>query len=278
MVHLTRKAIAYKLRAALVSLSVFLLFAVVMGVVAYHYWFPHYLFLTDGGLEGLRLVYAVDFVLGPVLALVFFHPEKTRRKLIFDIVVIAAIQLGAMGWGAWQVWSQRPIAVVFGSERFLSVAPAIMDLQYENAATLRRFSDDRPPYVYRREPRDPTERQRMVVMIFRGGFHSESQAWLFRPYRENLARIFTRQAGFHEFIRKEQATAWAEWVQGRAAQDLSAYRFAFFEGRYGNALLVFSLTGDYLGWLALGQEPLPGLVDPRAVGDKAAPDSGAAPK
>lgn len=268
VVKLTRKVIAYKLRAGLVSLSVFLVLAGGVGFVAYRFWFPHYLFLTDGGLEGLRLVYAVDFVLGPLMALVFFHPEKSRGKLIFDIVVVATLQLGAMGWGAWQVWSQRPVAVVYGSERFISVAPGIMNLQYETPATLQRFSEEHPPYVYRREPVDKAEKQRMTVMIFSAGFHTESQAWLFRPYRENLASIFTHQAGFHNFIRAEQAAPWAEWVAGRATQDLAAYRFAFFEGRYSNALLVFSASGGYLGWLPLGEEPLPVVVDPTPAAGK----------
>ncbi|MDF2447058.1 MAG: hypothetical protein K0S46_2294 [Moraxellaceae bacterium] len=273
--ELSREVVAYKLKAALASLLVFLVFAAVMAFVSYRFWFPDYLFVTDGGLQGLRLVYAVDFVLGPVLALVFFHPEKTRGKLIFDIAVIASIQIGAMVWGAWQVYSQRPVAVVFGNERFISVAPAIMDLQYETPETLRRFSDDRPPLVYRRAPVGEMEKRRMVGMVFQGGFHHEAQAWLFQPFRANRERIFDRQAGFHEHIGKRLQGRWQDWVAGRATQDMSAYRFALFEGRYENALLIFTPDGQYLDWLSLGEEPLPVIEDPdkvkKAAAAKAAP-------
>lgn len=278
--NLSREVVSYKLRAAVASLSVFLLFAVVLGVISYRYWFPDYLFLTDGGLQGLRLVYAVDFVLGPVLAVVFFHPEKTRGKLLFDIAVIASIQVGAMAWGAWQVYQQRPVAVVYGNERFISVAPAIMDLQYETPQTLRRFSDDHPPLAYRRAPEGEKEKARYTGMIFQGGFHPEAQAWLFQPYQANRERIFDRQAGFHEFIGKRMAEPWAAWVAGRPAQAMADYRFALFEGRYENAVLVFTPDGDYLGWLPLGEEPLPVIVDPAVAGAEARAGeaaSGAAP-
>lgn len=261
---LSREVIFHKLRAMLVSLAVFMTFVVVIGALSYWGWYPGYLFMTDGGFEGLRLVYAVDFVLGPVLALVFFHPEKSRGKLLFDVIVIATIQLSAMVWGAWQVYSQRPVAIVYGNERFISVAPAIMDLQYQTPDTLRRFSDDHPPLVYRREPRDAAEKARMVGMMFRGGFHPEAQAWLFQPFRDHLPQVFDRQAGFHEYLDKTLSGPWQSWVAGRETQAMDAYRFALFEGRYANALLIFTPEGRYLDWLPLGEEPLPVIEEPAA--------------
>jgi hypothetical protein len=257
---ISRPVLAYKLRAALISLSVFALFSVALGLLAWHYWFPGYLFWLDGGLQGLKIVLAVDFVLGPLLALVFFHPEKSRNKLVFDIVVIVTLQVGAMGWGAWQVWSQRPVAVVYGNQRFISVAPGIMKLQGESPRTLARFSTDTPPLIYRRETRDRREQQRLMTMLMRYGFHPESQAWLFEPFPPNRERVFDLQAEIRAHVRKELAGAWQDWVAGRAEPDLEAYRLAFYEGRYGSALLVFSQEGHSLGYLSLGDTPLPDLA------------------
>lgn len=259
----SRAAAVYKLKAAAVSLAVFLLFATLMVWVTYYFWFPDYLFWTDGGMQGLRLVLAVDFVLGPVLALVFFHPEKSRGKLLFDIAVIGCIQLSAMVWGAYQVYSQRPVAVVYGAQRFISVAPAIMALQYKAPSDLARYSPHSPPYVYRREPRSQAERQRQLAMLWQNGFHFESQAWLFEPFLENTANVFERQASIREYLQKNMAEAWESWVAGREQREPTVYRLAFYEGRYSNALLIFSAQGDYLDYLPMGDAPLPNLkVEP----------------
>lgn len=256
-----RRVWAYKLKAGSVSLAVFLLFCAGLAFASYRFWYPGYLFWRDGGLEGLRLICSVDFVLGPVLALVFFHPEKSRGKLLFDIVVVAVVQFSAMAWGVYQVYGQRPVAVVYGSHRFISVAPEIMALQSVVPADLQKYSPDRPPYVYRREPRDERERAKQIVLLMRHGFHFESQAWLFQPFRPNLAQVFERQEALQHYIRTAMAKAWADWVADRAQQRMSAYRFAFYEGRYGNGLLIFSPEGRYLDWLPLPEPTLPDVSE-----------------
>lgn len=262
---MSRHVLAYKLRAFLLALFVFSVFAIGLALLAWQVWYPGFLFTLDGGLQGLRIVLAVDFVLGPLLALVFFHPEKARRKLVFDIVVVSALQVAAMGWGAWQVWSQRPVAVVYGNQRFISVAPDIMQRQQQTPATLARYSPDSPPFVYRREPRDRRESQRLMVMLVRYGFHAESQAWLFEPFVPNRQNVFVRQAALQAFVRTQLAAPWAGFAARRAQQDPADYRLAFYEGRFGDAVLVFSRDGALLGHLPLGSLPIPDLAAPATV-------------
>jgi hypothetical protein len=263
-VRISRPVLLYKLKAAAASLSVFLLFATVLTVISYRFWYPDYLFWTDGGIQGLCLIFAVDFVLGPVLSVVFFHPEKSRRKLIFDIVVVVTVQLSAMIWGAWQVHSQRPIAVVYGNQRFISVAPQIMALQMKSPEDMQAFSEVYPPFVYRRPPATEEEKRRATYMLFQMGFHHESQAWLFQPYLPNLQHVFERQGGIHRYVRERLGAQWEAWVRAREQTAMTDYRFAFYEGRYENAVLVFSKTGDYLHYLGMGTTPIP-YVKPEPV-------------
>lgn len=249
--------LAYKCRAAALGLAIFVAFSFVLAFLTARVWYPDYLFWTDGGLQGLRIVLMVDFVLGPVLALVFFHPDKSRGKLLFDVVVISSLQLAAMAGGTWLVWSQRPVAIVYGNHRFVSVAPDIMGRQGETAISLARFSGQQPPYVFRRLPANALEEQRQMTMLIRYAFHPESHAFLFAPLRDNLGRVFEQQAAMGAWVRKEQAAAWREWGAGRSGDDPAQYRLAFFEGRYGNALLVFTPAGDYAGYLDLEKGLLP---------------------
>lgn len=275
------KVLTYKCRAAAFSLAIFLVFATVLALLATRFWYPDYLFRLDGGLQGLRIVLLVDLVMGPVLALVFFHPEKSRGKLVFDIVVVSLLQVGAMAWGSWMVWSQRPVAVVYGNQRFISVAPDIMRRQGETAATLARFSDAAPPYIYRRAPANVLEQKQQLLMLIRYGFHPEAQAFLFTSFRKSLDQVFERQAALRKWLRTERAPAWQAWVKGRAEADPARYRFAFYEGRYGNALLVFNQAGEYLGYLDmdLADELLPVFEEeaatPAAKPGAAGPEDGA---
>lgn len=261
--HAPTSVLAYKCRAGLVSLAVYLVFAAVLAALVCYAWFPGYLFWLDGGLQGLRLVLAVALVLGPVMACIVVHPGKSRGKLAFDVAVIAVLQVGSMAWGLWQVREQRPVAVVYGSNRFISVAPAIMARQQETPATLQRFSPQRPPWVYRREPQTAEEKRRMVGMLFSAGFHPEAQVWLFQPFESSLGQVFERQAPIRAFVQQHLLAEWEHWLQGRPGGSVEQYRLAFFEGRFGNALLVFAPDGRLEGFLDLGQRPLPAdVVDP----------------
>lgn len=257
---LSRDVLAYKGRAALASFAVFLVFAAALAVLTWQLWYPGYLFVLDGGLQGLRIVLCVAFVLGPVLALVFFHPEKSRGKLVFDLVVVGALQAGAMAWGLWQVWGQRPVAVVYGNQRFVSVAPDIMRRQQVAAADLQRYAPATPPYVYRRAPQGPQEEQRAFVMLMRYGYHPEAQAFLFEPFQPHLAEVFVRQDALQRYVHEQLPASWARFAKGRGRTAMADYRLAFFEGRYGNAVLVFDPEGRYQGYLSMGERAFPLLA------------------
>lgn len=252
--------LVHKLRAGVASLLVYLVFAFVLALLVSLAWYPGYLFWLDGGLQGLQLVLAVALVLGPLLAVVVFHPEKSRGKLLFDIAVIALLQVGSMAWGLWQAYQQRPVAVVFGSNRFISVAPAIMARQQETAATLARFSPDRPPLVYRRQPQTRKEELQLQAMMFRAGVHPEAQVWLYEPLEGNLGKVFGAQEVLRAFVLRQLAPDWAAWVGGRERTLPEDYRLALFEGRFGNAVLVFSPEGQLQGHLDLHGMPLPSVV------------------
>ena len=98
------------------------------------YWFPGDLFIMDGGWEGLKLVAMVDLVLGPALTLILFKPGKPGLK--FDLSVIAAVQIAALGYGFYTTYDQRTVAVVFAENQFTTVSAK--DNQESNKELARR--------------------------------------------------------------------------------------------------------------------------------------------
>jgi hypothetical protein len=41
-------------------------------------WYPEFLFKTDGGWNGIRLIAGIDFIIGPTLTLIVYKAGKTR--------------------------------------------------------------------------------------------------------------------------------------------------------------------------------------------------------
>jgi len=85
------------------------------------YWYPLPYFFADGGWQGLRLVLAVDCVLGPLITLIIYNPKKSRRQLLADYGVVITIQVLAFTFGTWTVFRQHTAMVVFADSAFYTV-------------------------------------------------------------------------------------------------------------------------------------------------------------
>ncbi|MDV7212199.1 hypothetical protein [Azotobacter beijerinckii] len=125
--------------------------------LALFWFFPGGLFQAAGGWEGLKIVVAVDLVLGPCLTLIVFNPQKPRPELIRDLSLIALVQVLALGAGAWLVVNARPLAVVQVFDTFYVLNRE--DYRQLNVAEdeLDRLSGWMPKYFYVKVPENPVE-------------------------------------------------------------------------------------------------------------------------
>ncbi|MEM7294375.1 MAG: hypothetical protein AAF420_13425 [Pseudomonadota bacterium] len=113
-----------KLRAFTIHLSISLVIFVVLSWFLLFRWFPGELFHIDGGWQGMRIIAAVDLVLGPMLTLIFYKPGKP--KVVFDLSMIAAVQVIALVYGVWSAHAQSTVALAFVEGRFVTVANAAL--------------------------------------------------------------------------------------------------------------------------------------------------------
>ena len=87
-------------------------------------WYPGGLLTRVGGMPILLSVAAITLVVGPLLTLILFRPEKKRtRELALDMALILALQLGVFGYGAWTLSIQRPAYLAFLYDRFFVITP-----------------------------------------------------------------------------------------------------------------------------------------------------------
>jgi hypothetical protein len=137
-----------RLRAAGIHLSISLLVAAAAAALVFGLWYPYPYREISGGRELFLLLVSVDVVMGPLLTLAVFSRTKPKGELRRDLTVIALLQLAALGYGLWTVFSARPVHLAFEIDRFrvvhavdvppelLARAPAGIDAQPWTGPTL----------------------------------------------------------------------------------------------------------------------------------------------
>ncbi len=115
----SRSLISSKLKAFATHLALSALAVGGLAFITLRVWYPEALADLQGVWKILGLVALVDVVLGPALTFIVFAPGK--RTLVLDLSVIAAIQLGALGYGAWTISLQRPAYLAYMYDRFFVV-------------------------------------------------------------------------------------------------------------------------------------------------------------
>ena len=139
-------------RAFAVHLGISLIIFLFMLFVILTMWYPPPLFSLDGGWQGIRIIAAVDIILGPLLTLIVFKPGKPGLK--FDLAVIALVQTAALMYGSWIVHQERPWALVFVEDRFYTITGpqlAAVNMEQED---LNAFGDHLPVQIYSELPED----------------------------------------------------------------------------------------------------------------------------
>jgi hypothetical protein len=102
--------------AAGVHLALTFLVATTVFAIIFLVWYPGVLFESAGGRTLFMLIAFVDATIGPLLTAVVFKPGK--KGLVFDLAVIAVLQVAALAYGTWVLFESRPAYIVFTRDRF----------------------------------------------------------------------------------------------------------------------------------------------------------------
>lgn len=186
----------------LASASVLLLiFALVRWV-----WYPGPLFTVAGGINIIGILTAVDVVLGPLIMLIIFNPQK--KSLKFDIACVLVFQIAAMGYGSWTVIQARPAFVALVDDKFKLVTANEIEEDDLKKASLPAFKSiplGGPMVVGTQMPSDPKQ---VEAVLFAGtaglGLQNLPQNYL--PYDKVLeqAKQAARPVGAMNRLSKEE--------------------------------------------------------------------------
>lgn len=245
---LTKPLLITKLKATGVHLLLSLLVFIYLVYQIYYNWFPQPYFSIDGGWQGIRIIAAVDLVLGPAITFLIFDLSKSRRKIRFDLTTIVVIQLAALFYGVYVTYSQRPVAVVLVGEYMISGTMEQFGGKLESASDLYQYSDGRPPTVYADLQFDEETLAEINHFKLWESVLDYLQNHSNIPKSEFVAALRDRQLIFSDrldaFGAREAYEVWLRKNDKREDEILIS-RIA---GRYGEAWLVFDLDGEYLSY------------------------------
>lgn len=225
------------------TLSV-ILFAVLLAPLLL-YWYPSAFFSASGGWQGLRLVAAVDIVLGPLLTFIIYNRQKSSRELIMDLSVVVVLQLCALGWGIKTIYEQRPIAVVFLDNSFYTVPAAALSIQGIDLDVLEEFGDSKPVYVYVQRPVAGEELERFTREVEQNRIPPHEQAWLYQPLPQNFATVIRSSVDVEEVLeRYPEMKSDIEHLLNKTDSRLEDYYYLPLTSRYRNILLIFDAQGS----------------------------------
>jgi len=140
----------HKLKAFAVHIGISLvIFIAILSFIIY-FWYPQPFFTSDGGWQGIRIIAAVDLILGPLLTLIVYKPNKPSLKM--DLTIIGVIQAAALGWGIWVVHYERPIAAVYAEGAFSTVTANDMKARGMTNEKLKAFGERTPVWIYSNLP------------------------------------------------------------------------------------------------------------------------------
>ena len=182
------------IRASLVHLLASALVGIIIAAIVFLVWYPYPYRELSGGRELFLLIVGIDLVCGPLLTLILFDKSKSSGELFRDLLLVVLIQLSALGYGVFTVWSARPLFLVMEIDRFKVVAaPELQDSEAASALAVLtpalKPSIFGPPVVVAiRSPKNEDERTTVLAESVAGGRDYSLRPDFYIPYTGDSAR------------------------------------------------------------------------------------------
>ena len=241
---MTSDLIKAKLKASGIHLgiSIIVFFGILYLILVE--WYPEPFFTAQGGWQGIRLMALVDLILGPSLTLIVFNYLKSRKEILFDLSIIAVVQMGALVWGGYQVYSQRPIALVFWNDAFYTVTQDDYLSQGIKSPDFSQYSDHIPPLIYSRALKTLLEMEEFKKLTEKS-IPIYAHVSLYENIEDNLNRIFQHEVDIKEIMSKnaEMKSRLEDIVRGHLAD----YKYIALKAKYHNMILVMNDNGQIVG-------------------------------
>jgi hypothetical protein len=237
-----------KLKATAIHLILSGVIFLILSYLIFFVWYPGPYFWVDGGWQGMRIVAAVDLILGPVITFSIWNSAKSRREIGFDLFIIAVIQISALIYGVITTHAQRPVSVVLIDEFLI---PATMDIyadQIKSSDELRQYSPEVPPIIYADFPMTAEAIEKVHKIKIEQKIIEHAQMHLYKSHDAFVVALKQKQLLFFQRLDdRTKRNDFDQWLK-RNKKPADSILIAPFSGRYGMKWLVFNLEGRNIGY------------------------------
>jgi hypothetical protein len=242
--------IKQKLQAALIHLGISALVVGCFLAFVLTVWYPAPFFDLLNLQHIILMLIAVDVLLGPLLTLLVFKPQKATLK--FDLSTIATLQIAALTYGMYAIYQSHPLYVAYAGDRFLPINASQISPSEAKYDELKKSKLTGFTPVYVKTPTDSTEIARLTKEVSSGAPDLYARPAYYEPFDK-----FTQEA-FAQGMKPEKLLANPEYKQkleqflakyGKTAND---YAFLPLVGQEDAVLWAWSReTGKPVGTLAI---------------------------
>lgn len=194
--------------AAGTHLALSALIGAVVAAVTLLVWYPGAIGQMAGGRKLFLLILGVDVTLGPLLTLIVFNNRKPRAELVRDLAVIAALQLGALGYGLYTLYVARPVAVAYEPGRFRVVSAN--DVLLEELPKARPEYRSLPltgPWLLGTRAAAPGDEKFDSISKAMGGYDMGQRPLFWQPYEESKAEVLKESKPATQLAQRHAARA-----------------------------------------------------------------------
>jgi len=230
----------------LISLLVFSLFIFVL----LNLWFPEPFFSASGGIQGLKLVTLVDVVLGPLMTLVVFNPQKPKTELKRDLSIIFILQITALIWGVHTVYQQKPVAVVYFEDSLVTVPRKELLDGNPSSPQLQEIINNPGGFYYIEKPTTPEGMKKLLDRVVTSKAPPHHQVDLYRDFENFFPLISKNSLDIEEIITQnpEMREQLAEKL-GKDFENRDQYIYIPIKSKYRNIILIFTSSGTQKGYI-----------------------------
>jgi len=213
-----------RVKAALIHLliSVFV-FSIFLSLV-FFIWYAYPFNITQGVAEIVYMMAGIDIVLGPLLTLIVFNTAK--KSLKFDLSVIGFVQIAALIFGGYIIYSERPAWVAFAVDRFEVVGLFEIDSSEIPDKSLKVGIFDRPKMVYI-EPPTGELANKILFDSLSGGNDVDRTPSLYRAIEPNEHIVYAAAKDFqsHPELHNDSQADNLKWlpVKGKLKSVLAIF-------------------------------------------------------
>tara|TARA_R110002020_G_scaffold315972_1_gene531030 strand:+ start:1366 stop:2154 length:789 start_codon:yes stop_codon:yes gene_type:complete len=233
---------ADSIRAAAIHLSVSLLIVGALALLVFKVWYPTPLATATGVFVIFAMVFVVDLLIGPLLTLVVY--KKNKKSLVFDLTVIALIQIAALSYGIYSLSQARPVWLAFYNNRFEIVRlNDIEDIYLESASPKYiHFSLTGPKWVAAK-PRGTFQEIEDLKFGNKLGAKIAHQPALYYPIEQAYSEIVVKAYKLSALEAANNKTDIDKYI----SQNLKAAGWLPLWGQYQHMVVLIDKSGIPLG-------------------------------